>query len=174
VVEARAELTTFDEIAEPDEESAPRPSVLVGYGPSRAKVARRPRRPKAVAAPPNRLDAVDQRAYATPLVRKLARELGIELQSVTASGAYGQITRADLTRVAAADRYDGPASSAPAETRTPIRGVRKQTAEAMVSSAFSAPHVTEWVTADVTRTLKLLERMRAERAFAGSGCHRSC
>jgi pyruvate dehydrogenase E2 component (dihydrolipoamide acetyltransferase) len=51
--------------------------------------------------------------------------------------------------------------------RTPIRGVRKHTAEAMVSSAFTAPHVTEWVTVDMTRSLKLLKRARAEAAFEG-------
>ena len=53
------------------------------------------------------------------------------------------------------------------ETRIPIKGVRKATAEAMVASAFTAPHVTEWVTVDVTRTMKLVERLRADREFAG-------
>jgi pyruvate dehydrogenase E2 component (dihydrolipoamide acetyltransferase) len=56
--------------------------------------------------------------------------------------------------------------TAPSEVRTPVRGVRKHTAEAMVASAFTAPHVTEWVSVDVTRTLKLMRRLRAEREFA--------
>ncbi|MFM9662874.1 2-oxo acid dehydrogenase subunit E2, partial [Streptomyces scabiei] len=61
-----------------------------------------------------------------------------------------------------------PAAPAPAatydgarETRVPVRGVRKATAAAMVGSAFTAPHVTEFVTVDVTRTLKLVEELKA-------------
>ena len=56
----------------------------------------------------------------------------------------------------------GPAG---AETRVPVRGVRKMTAQAMVASAFTAPHVTEWTTLDVTRTVRLLRRLRQQRQF---------
>ena len=51
--------------------------------------------------------------------------------------------------------------------RVPIKGVRKMTAQAMVSSAFTAPHVTEWVTVDVSETVRLVESLRADRAFDG-------
>jgi pyruvate dehydrogenase E2 component (dihydrolipoamide acetyltransferase) len=52
------------------------------------------------------------------------------------------------------------------ETREPIKGVRKMMAQAMVDSAFTAPHVTEWTTVDVTKTMKLVERLKANRDFA--------
>ena len=57
------------------------------------------------------------------------------------------------------------------ETRTPIKGVRKFTAAAMVASAFTAPHVTEFLTIDVTPTMELLARLKASRAFAGLQAH---
>ena len=50
--------------------------------------------------------------------------------------------------------------------RIPIKGVRKATAQAMVQSAFTAPHVTEWLTCDVSATMELVERLRARREFA--------
>jgi pyruvate dehydrogenase E2 component (dihydrolipoamide acetyltransferase) len=53
------------------------------------------------------------------------------------------------------------------EYRYPIRSVRRTTAAAMVQSAFTAPHVTEFMTVDVTRTMQLVERLSASRDFAG-------
>jgi pyruvate dehydrogenase E2 component (dihydrolipoamide acetyltransferase) len=107
---------------------------------------------------------------AKPPVRKLARDLGVDLAAVSASGPDGSVTRDDV--LAAADgsigsrrpegRQDGER-----ETRIPIKGVRKMMAQAMVSSAFTAPHVTEWVTIDVTRTMELVDRLRTNRDFAG-------
>jgi 2-oxoisovalerate dehydrogenase E2 component (dihydrolipoyl transacylase) len=80
---------------------------------------------------------------------------------VTAAGARGQVTRAD---VASAHVPEVPATSAadPREIRVPVKGIRRHIAEATVTSAFTAPHVTEWLTIDVTRTLSLLARLRAE------------
>ena len=52
-----------------------------------------------------------------------------------------------------------------ASRREPIKGVRKMMAQAMVASAFTAPHVTEWVTVDATRTMKLVERLKEHRDF---------
>jgi pyruvate dehydrogenase E2 component (dihydrolipoamide acetyltransferase) len=82
------------------------------------------------------------------------------------------ISRADVEQAAAPAATPAvlapvAGSTRPRETRTPIKGVRKLTAEAMVASAFSAPHVTEWVQVDVTRTMKLVERLRADREFDG-------
>lgn len=111
-----------------------------------------------------------ERPRSTPPVRKLARDLGIDLEQVTGTGAHGLITREDVQNFAGkpADVADGvPARSDDRETRTPIKGVRKFTAAAMVQSAFTAPHVTEFLTVDVTPTMELLARLKANRAFEG-------
>ncbi|NIH87116.1 dihydrolipoamide acetyltransferase family protein [Amycolatopsis granulosa] len=146
---------------EPAEERRP---VLVGYGPSRRKVARRARKPgyRPAGIPPQQ--TAPGKPHATPPVRLFAREQGVDLTAVRPTGPWGQITRSDVR--AAAERTTG--SGEPAETRIPVRGVRKATAEAMVSSAFTAPHVTEWVTADVTESLALLDQLRADPAFRGA------
>jgi pyruvate dehydrogenase E2 component (dihydrolipoamide acetyltransferase) len=82
------------------------------------------------------------------------------------------VTRADVEAAAAGVAAPAPSPAAvprPApgqrETRVPVKGVRKMTAQAMVSSAFSAPHVTEWVTIDMTRTMELVERLKTDREF---------
>jgi pyruvate dehydrogenase E2 component (dihydrolipoamide acetyltransferase) len=115
------------------------------------------------------------RALAKPPVRKLARDLGVDLGALRPSGDGGVVTRQDVeaaARPVAPQPVSGvvgtPAGSEDArETRIPVRGVRKMTAEAMVASAFSAPHVTEWVQLDVTRTMKLVARLREDPEFAG-------
>jgi pyruvate dehydrogenase E2 component (dihydrolipoamide acetyltransferase) len=94
-------------------------------------------------------------------VRHLATELGVDLSTIRGTGADGAITRDDVRGAVAGDSAD-----VTGETRTPIRGVRKATAEAMVASAFTAPHVTEFLTVDVTPSLELLERLRARPEFA--------
>ncbi|MFD1847432.1 dihydrolipoamide acetyltransferase family protein [Arthrobacter flavus] len=122
--------------------------------------------------------ASGERPRSTPPVRKLARDLRVELESVTGTGPNGLITREDV--LAAADNALGetpgvvgsveasqtPAPSGQRETRTPIKGMRKHTAAAMVASAFTAPHVTEFLTLDVTPTMDLVARLKTTRAFA--------
>ncbi len=114
------------------------------------------------------------RPLAKPPVRKLAKTLGIDLATVTPTGPNGTVTRDDVQ--AAADTASAPAAtpaSVPAraaapgarETRIPIKGVRKHTAAAMVASAFTAPHVTEFVTVDVTATMELRDRVAVRREF---------
>jgi pyruvate dehydrogenase E2 component (dihydrolipoamide acetyltransferase) len=107
-------------------------------------------------------------------VRKLAADRGIDLATVTGTGPGGLITRDDvMAHTGAPAASVPPAPSAPPtrssarETRAPIKGVRKHTAAAMVSSAFTAPHVSEFLTVDVTPTMELLESIKANRAFAG-------
>nr|WP_206439986.1 dihydrolipoamide acetyltransferase family protein [Streptomyces scabichelini] len=120
------------------------------------------------------------RPLAKPPVRKLAKDLGVDLATVTPSGPDGIITREDVHAAAAPpapEPVETPvaAPSAPAavsydgarETRIPIKGVRKATAAAMVDSAFTAPHVTEFVTVDVTRTMKLVEELKQDKDLAG-------
>ena len=80
-----------------------------------------------------------------------------------ANGAAGGV-ETDLIGLKPPRFADAPLSEW-AESRVPIKGVRKMTAQAMVSSAFTAPHVTEWVTIDVTRTMELVERLKTDRAF---------
>lgn len=100
-----------------------------------------------------------------PPVRKLARDLGVDLHAVTGTGAGGVITREDLESHVAAAAVPAPAAPAPAGRREPIRGVRRATAAAMVASAFTAPHVTEFLAVDVTATMALRERLRATREY---------
>jgi 2-oxoisovalerate dehydrogenase E2 component (dihydrolipoyl transacylase) len=110
---------------------------------------------------------------AKPPVRRLARDLGVDLAAVVASGPAGSITRADVESHARKERVPEPSTSAetgwdglPREERIPVRSVRKATARAVVASAFGAPHVTQFVTTDVTASMDLLDRLRADRRFA--------
>ncbi|MFL4473597.1 dihydrolipoamide acetyltransferase family protein [Paeniglutamicibacter sp. MACA_103] len=107
---------------------------------------------------------------ATPPVRKLARDHHIDLGSLKGTGTNGLITREDVLRASEHTGIEGTGIEARAhrdsgdsweEIRTPIRGVRKATAAAMVASAFTAPHVTEFLSVDVTETMALLERLRS-------------
>ena len=119
---------------------------------------------------------------AKPPVRKLARDLGVDLGTVTGSGDGGVITRADIEAAARTATQLEPAATGPAATpvapaaptwdasreqRIPIKGVRKHTAAAMVASAFTAPHVTEWLTVDMTEAMRLRDRVAASREFTG-------
>ena len=130
---------------------------------------------------------------AKPPVRKLAKDLGVDLASLVGSGPGGVITRDDVSAASMpAESIEAPTSTpaesfdklrtapfdklptAPVEAqqasvedvRIPIKGVRKSTAEAMVRSAFTAPHVTVWLDCDVTATMGLVERLKARREFA--------
>ncbi|MBK6010380.1 dihydrolipoamide acetyltransferase family protein [Streptomyces sp. MBT53] len=150
-------------------------ALLVGYGPQGAGTGRRRRRS---AAPPDgtaqpaasRSDHVAARPAAKPPVRKLAKDLGVDLTTVTPTGPGGTITREDVREAAARATPEtapipAPDTARPAETRIPIRGVRKHTAAAMVASAFTAPHVTEFITVDVTATMRLRELVVGRREF---------
>ncbi|GAA0902503.1 dihydrolipoamide acetyltransferase family protein [Streptomyces thermoalcalitolerans] len=190
---------------EPEQEQEPkaedRRPVLVGYGVSASATRRRPRKgpqvavPSAPAAPtelnghgaPAPAAGAGPRPLAKPPVRKLAKDLGVDLATVVPTGPGGIITREDVhAAVAAAAAPPAPApepapapaveprvpTSAPSydparETRIPVKGVRKATAAAMVGSAFTAPHVTEFVTVDVTRTMRLVEELKQDKEFAG-------
>lgn len=142
-------------------------------------------------APPVPEEVPRERPRSTPPVRKLARDLGIDLAQLSGTGLQGLITREDVLaaqqnaaqegtvqqgtgpqgtghEVRAAATVGAPSSGTDGEreTRTPIKGVRKHTAAAMVASAFTAPHVTEFLTVDVTASMELIARLKASRAFA--------
>ncbi|WP_329219169.1 2-oxo acid dehydrogenase subunit E2 [Streptomyces sp. NBC_01485] len=176
---------------------AGRQPVLVGYGVAASSTKRRPRKGPEITVPqvPDTIrtelnghgaaPAVKDRPLAKPPVRKLAKDLGVDLATVVPSGPDGVITREDVHAAVtpaapAAPVTQAPVTAAPApapmavpsydsvrETRVPVKGVRKATAAAMVGSAFTAPHVTEFVTFDVTRTLKLVEELRQDKDMQG-------
>ncbi len=158
-----------DEVLKVAEPSSPpeRQKVLVGYGPRASSLKRRARK-GAVASVDTEKVAQPKplRALAKPPVRKLAKDLGIDLGAVPAAGEI--VTRADVEAFAAlADTTaPEPRPAVAGDVRIPIKGVRKMTAEAMVSSAFTAPHVTEWVTVDVTKTMDLVKQLKKDPAFA--------
>ncbi|WP_433341152.1 dihydrolipoamide acetyltransferase family protein [Streptomyces sp. CA-253872] len=151
--------------------------------------------PESAPSPAPAPAASSARPLAKPPVRKLAKDLGVDLAAVVPSGPDGVITREDVHAAAtpvpqpaqqdaqqdaapveaspapASAPADASAAEGPAqpsrETRIPIKGVRKATAQAMIGSAFTAPHVTEFVTVDVTRTMKLVEKLKADPDMAG-------
>jgi 2-oxoisovalerate dehydrogenase E2 component (dihydrolipoyl transacylase) len=173
-----------------------RTAVLVGYGPRTGAAKRRPRigdgavgsatAPTPVAPTPAVLAGsvvavaaigpTDTRAagiaavLAKPPVRKLAKDLGIDLRVLAGSGPAGSITRDDvyaavnggdqaLATVARGTVATLPMFGPDREQRIAVRGVRKLTAENMVMSAFTAPHVTEFLTVDMTRSMRALRRL---------------
>jgi 2-oxoisovalerate dehydrogenase E2 component (dihydrolipoyl transacylase) len=166
-----------------------RQAVLVGYGVKASATTRRARkgqaaavvrvepaaaRPPAAKAPA--AEAGQVRALAKPPVRRLAKDLGISLAGLAGSGPGGSITREDVNRAAGEttarsaeispdNGYRAP--SVGREERLPVRGVRKAMAAAMVSSAFTAPHVTEFLQVDVTETMAAVRRVRDLPEYAG-------
>jgi 2-oxoisovalerate dehydrogenase E2 component (dihydrolipoyl transacylase) len=183
-----------------DEADAPveRNSVLVGYGPT-VDSGNKPKRkarggfaapisetstPVSITLPSTATrpeSAPTPQVRTTPPVRKLARDLGVDLATVTPTGDDGLVTRADVQAAASTSTPVAPtaASSSPArtaeeskaargtkprETRTPIKGVRRATAEAMVRSITGTPQATVFVTIDVTATVDLVSQLRQRTA----------
>ncbi|MGI8537362.1 MAG: dihydrolipoamide acetyltransferase family protein [Mycobacteriales bacterium] len=146
-------------------EAGGRTANLVGYGPRSGTVTRRPRNDRGSAAG-SPADGIAVRAK--PPVRKLAKELGVSLVALPGTGVGGSVSRADVE--AAAREAEQPRVSydpGSRETRLPVKGVRRHTAAAMVASAFTAPHVTEFVTLDMTATMELRNRVQSLPEFAG-------
>ena len=164
-------------------DAAPAPerqSVLVGYGVREESAPTRRRRrasapehepvpgptgePEPVTAEHVGASPATTRPQAKPPVRRLARELGVDLRTVPPTGVRGEVTRADvLASSSPGSRPTAPppaAAPAAAGERVPVRGVHRAMAEAMVASAFTAPHVTEWVEVDMSRALQVLGRLR--------------
>ena len=150
------------------EEDAPVP-ILVGSGPAPAATSRRRRagahRLRATTARP---PAAGARPLAAPPVRYMARRHGVDLTDVAGHGPGGIVTREDLA-AHLARRDATPAAGARAggrETRTPVRGVRKHMADAMLRSA-AAPQACVFLSVDVTPTVRLVERLRTNRRCDG-------
>ncbi|WP_100445084.1 dihydrolipoamide acetyltransferase family protein [Glycomyces xiaoerkulensis] len=176
-VEERAEATT-----KASSEGKRTPN-LVGYGAKEDAPKRRKRRREAATPPPPAPEppvaepvtppvmtppepepepAPSGPALAKPPVRKLAKDLGIDLRTVAPTGPHGTVTRSD---VEAAARAPAAAPGAGGEERIPIKGVRKATAQNMVASAFTAPHATVFLTCDVTGMMDAIEELKGRKEF---------
>jgi pyruvate dehydrogenase E2 component (dihydrolipoamide acetyltransferase) len=153
---------------------------LVGYGSAGHGATRRKRSgvvaaaslasaiPTATSAIPN---ALSGDVIAKPPIRKLAKDLNVDLSKVAATGPAGEITREDVvngaTQASVFRNLTTPAIPSEREERIPVKGVRKAIATAMVQSAFTAPHVSIFVDVDATRTMEYVKRLKASTDFAG-------
>ncbi|MEV8273515.1 dihydrolipoamide acetyltransferase family protein [Microbacterium sp. NPDC077184] len=167
-------------------------AVLVGYGTGGQVQSRR----KKPAPSAQERVASSVGVIAKPPIRKLARDLGVDLGAVAASGPAGEVTREDVVKHASqasvfrnietpawgdVREESIPARTAPASVPAPVaapapagdreetiavKGVRKATSSAMVQSAYSAPHVSVWTDVDATRTMELVKRLKASPDFA--------
>lgn len=182
---------------------AAREPNLVGYGAQPDRPGRPTRRPRFGGSgpakpgdilPPRPAPAPEDRPAgrprSTPPVRKLARDLGVDLAAVAGSGRDGLVLRADVVQAAGAqavpepqavweeqpagpqpvpphNRHAAAGSVADREERIPIASLRRKTAAAMVASAFTAPTATVFLTVDVTASMDLLDRLRNQPVFAG-------
>jgi 2-oxoisovalerate dehydrogenase E2 component (dihydrolipoyl transacylase) len=184
-----------DNLVPDTDKAPQREAILVGYGASEGSTTRRRRKGSGAAAEEPAAPSRPVRALAKPPVRKYAKDRGVDITAVQPSSPDGVVSRADVDQhlaagatsaapaapaMTAATTVQAPAAApagAPAyappsfdrsgerETRTPIKGVRKMTAQAMTSSSFTAPHVTEFITVDVSATMELVERLKADREF---------
>lgn len=179
-------LVGYGAVVESSGRPARRPRIFAPAGSSAADPSPvTPGQAGPAAAKP--VESTVERPRSTPPVRKLARDLQVDLAQVAGTGPQGLITREDVQAFVhgapgetgtpaehrAAEQQSGEQSgtqpvvqgAGEREFRTPIKGVRKYTAAAMVESAFTAPHVTEFLTVDVTPTMELLGRLKASREF---------
>lgn len=146
-------------------------AVLVGYGNASPAKSRRRR-----GGEPLLHSAVIPVAEATPIlakppIRKLAKDLNVDLETVTGTGIGGEILRDDVVRHASQAsvfrNIETPEPASEREERIPVKGVRKQIAKAMSKSAFTAPHVSVFTEIDATRTMEYVKRLKASPDFAG-------
>ncbi len=152
-------------------------AVLVGYGVKGHVASRRSRAagPASVTGGQTRPTSVPAASassiIAKPPIRKLAKDLGVDLAEVTPTGLAGEVTRDDVVRqasqVSVFRNIETPPWAADREERIPVKGVRKAIANAMVSSAYSAPHVSLFVDVDATRTMEFVKRLKGSTDFAG-------
>ncbi len=175
-VQGSAPQLVSEEKAEADTGAEYKLPTLVGYGEtSEAKSRRRAVKvaPIATAIPVSMVQAAvsSQGGMAKPPIRKLAKELGVNLETVTGTGLKGEITREDVVGAASQasvfKNLTTPAQPTEREERIPVKGVRKAIATAMVKSAFTAPHVSIFVDVDATRTMEYVKRLKNSVDFAG-------
>ncbi|MGK0722460.1 dihydrolipoamide acetyltransferase family protein [Leucobacter sp. W1478] len=164
-------------VAAPEDDESAGGAVLVGYGAAGAVKSRRRSggEPLLNGSPTKHAPlpvAEASPVIAKPPIRKLAKDLGVDLTRLTGSGIAGEILRDDVVRNATEATLfrnivtpDAPAAR---EERIPLKGMRKLTAEAMVASAFDAPHVGVFTDVDATRTMEFVKRLKTSTDFAGT------
>ncbi|MEI7420063.1 MAG: dihydrolipoamide acetyltransferase family protein [Actinomycetes bacterium] len=178
-------IQTVSDVVASSVEEKPQPN-LVGYGVSSAAPSRRRRAAAGVvatgaiqavvssAAPATDLIAVvpsGDAVLAKPPIRKLAKDMNVDISKVKPTGLSGEVTREDvMAAVQVASVFKNqttPEAKTEREERIPVKGVRKAIASAMVQSAFTAPHVSIFVDVDATRTMEYVKRLKASADFAG-------
>ena len=137
-----------------------RDPVLVGYGVKEGASLTRRSRKQTPTDSPMELTPNSNRVTAKPLVRKLAKDKGIDLSTLIGTGPNGEVTREDVQAALGGGVVPPSVSQDHAGERIPVRGVQRLMAEAMVASAFTAPHVTEWVEVDMSRTLEVVDKIK--------------
>jgi 2-oxoisovalerate dehydrogenase E2 component (dihydrolipoyl transacylase) len=175
---------------------AGREAVLIGYGVAHeeAVVSRQHRRASSTAsrtplpASPLPSTAPTMAARSTPPVRLYAKQHGVELATLAGSGRDGLITRGDVDHAiggvggqmkkvrpsgpTAISRFVGrdlePWATGPLEERIAVKGVLRSMADAMVQSAFSAPHAAAWLRVDATKTVELLASLKSRENLSGT------
>ncbi|KJY44592.1 branched-chain alpha-keto acid dehydrogenase subunit E2 [Streptomyces sp. NRRL S-444] len=174
-----------DEAVEPEDSGSG--NVLVGYGTDHSRTARRrrvrpgsaapavaaapapapiaPAAPQAPAQAPAPLSAGPV-AVISPLVRKLARDHGIDLRALHGSGPEGLILRADVEAVLRAPEpvavpVSAPVAAAVSGERIPLKGLRGAVAEKLSRSRREIPDATCWVDADATELMAARAAMNA-------------
>jgi pyruvate/2-oxoglutarate dehydrogenase complex dihydrolipoamide acyltransferase (E2) component len=169
----------------PSEGEAPkREAVLVGYGVDPAAAAKRTRPrlrpPGQRMAPAARADTAPSpdpvstvpagRVAAPPPVRRLAKEMGVDLTVVRGTGPSGRVTREDVIKAAGTERRPAagsePSMGMPAftgpEERVPVRGVRRMIAQKMARSWAEIPHVTTFHLVDATHVEAFRRELTAQ------------
>jgi pyruvate dehydrogenase E2 component (dihydrolipoamide acetyltransferase) len=151
--------------------------VLVGYGSAGHGASRRRSQTRGPEGRhvPTAADLMPAAAatpvIAKPPIRKLAKDLGVDISLISGTGLAGEITRDDVVRQASQAsvfrNIETPEWSDEREERVPVKGMRKQIASAMVRSKFTAPHVSVFVDVDATRTMDFVKRLKESTTFAG-------
>jgi pyruvate dehydrogenase E2 component (dihydrolipoamide acetyltransferase) len=150
--------------------------TLVGYGDSGEASSRRRAVKQASIATAIPVAMVMSAAsteavMAKPPIRKMAKELGVDLNLVQGTGLHGEITREDVigsaSQAGVFKNLTTPDAPSEREERIPVKGIRKAIATAMVKSAFTAPHVSIFVDVDATRTMEYVKRLKNSVDFAG-------
>ncbi|MFN2590192.1 MAG: dihydrolipoamide acetyltransferase family protein, partial [Actinomycetota bacterium] len=177
VVKVGQPLVSIDVEGEAEEAKPKRTAVLVGYGVDQEDEVARARRARRSRAKADGAAKTADTPRATPPVRKLAKERGVDLASLAGTGPEGRITREDVERAAAPAPEASPRPTSAPQTPQPlttqpdvipVRGNRRLIAEHMTRSVGEIPHVTTWLTVDATWLLGFREELsvQAERRIS--------
>ncbi|MFG2005130.1 dihydrolipoamide acetyltransferase family protein [Spirillospora sp. NPDC048911] len=178
-----------------EEEQAGSGNVLIGYGTGHASGGRRRRRngsrfavpteTERTSASPRKAEPGRAPRVISPLVRRIAREHGVDVATVTPTGPRGVILRRDVEQAiaearkpleAAATPAEQPplerpllAASTPATERIPLRGIRRAVADKLSRSRSEIPDATTWVDVDATGLLETKDALKRARPDLGIG-----